>query len=274
MSGSLRLVLGAFVATTVCWLGTAAYCQRPLRSPGPTEQVLEQSAEADRYTFVVFYKVKDVATQNMVNTVKQHLAGKQPAVVTLLQVGNPQEKPLIDKLGVGRAAMPLCVAFAPNGAVTGLFRKLPSQDDVAKAFVTPTMTLCMKAMQDGKIVLVCVQDGPDTPTPIAVQDFQEDPQFKDRVATVTLDPTDPAEGEFLEQLQFDASNKEQIATVLLAPPGVLVGKYKATTAQSEIAAELHAAGKCCDDPNCKHHKAAPANTKSAAGARPPAVRRK
>lgn len=275
MSRRLRPVFGALVLMTVCWLGTAGYCQRSAHAAtGPTEKVLAQSADADRYTFVVFYKVKDVATQNMVNSVKQGLAGTQNStIITLAQVGNPQEKALVDKLGVGRAAMPLCVAFAPNGAVTGLFRKLPTKDDIAKAFVTPTMTLCMKAMQDGKIVLVCVLNGPDTPTPIAVQDFQDDPQFKDRVATVALDPTDPNEGLFLEQLELDAANKQRIATVMLAPPGVLVGKYQATASHAEMAAELHAAGKCCDDPNCKHHKPAPANTKSAAGRKPSTVRR-
>jgi hypothetical protein len=112
----------------------------------------------------------------------------------------------------------------------------------------------MKAMQDGKIVLVCVQSTPQSTTPPAVLEFQADPDFKNRIATVDFDPQDPAEGDFLKQLTMDAANSEKIATVMLAPPGVLVGKYQASATQSQIAAELHAAGKCCDDPNCKHHK--------------------
>jgi hypothetical protein len=40
--------------------------------------------------------------------------------------------------------------------------------------------------------------------------------------------------------------------VVMAPPGVLVGKFIGSTTKDQIAAQLHAAGKCCNDPNCKH----------------------
>jgi hypothetical protein len=35
---------------------------------------------------------------------------------------------------------------------------------------------------------------------------------------------------------------------------VLVGKFGPAVTKDEIAAALHAAGKCCNDPNCKHNK--------------------
>ena len=150
--------------------------------------------------------------------------------------------------------MPLCVGFAPNGAVTGLFQKVPTAEEFANAFVTPTMSRCMKNMQAGKIVFVCVQGSTDASVATGVSSFQSAPEFKDRVATVALDTTDPAEGDFLKQLEIDAANSANITTVLLAPPGVLVGKYTAEVSFEKMAADLHAAGKCCDDPNCKHHK--------------------
>jgi hypothetical protein len=42
--------------------------------------------------------------------------------------------------------------------------------------------------------------------------------------------------------------------VVLAPPGVLVGKFPASATSDQIGAALHAAGKCCNDPNCKHNQ--------------------
>jgi hypothetical protein len=42
--------------------------------------------------------------------------------------------------------------------------------------------------------------------------------------------------------------------VIMAPPGVLVGKFAAATTRDQIVTKLHAAGKCCDDPNCKHNQ--------------------
>ena len=234
---------------------STTFAQQAQSALSPAEQVLEMSGQQGRFTFLVFHKTEDAAKQAMVAAVKRGIADKAgDASIAFVSVASPAEKRLVDKLGISRAPMPLCVAFAPNGAVTGLFRKAPSVNEVTKAFVTPTMTRCMKAMQDGKIVLVCVQSSSQSTIPAAVIEFQADPDFKNRIATVDFDPQDPAEGDFLKQLTMDAANSENIATVMLAPPGVLVGKYQANATQSQIAAELHAAGKCCDDPNCKHHK--------------------
>lgn len=220
-----------------------------------TVQVLEQSAQQGRFTFIVLYKSNDAATDAMVRNVKLGIAPKAgDAELTFVKITDPGEKHLVDKFGVSRAPMPMCLAIAPNGAVTGLFRKTASAADIAKAFVTPTMTRCMKAMQDGKIVLVCVQSTERTPTPLAVTDLQSDPQFKDRIATVSLPTNDPAEADFLAQLQIDANNSAGVGTVMLAPPGVLVGKFPPSATMSEMTAALHEAGKCCDDENCKHHK--------------------
>jgi hypothetical protein len=50
--------------------------------------------------------------------------------------------------------------------------------------------------------------------------------------------------------------------VLMAPPGTVIGKYAATATKDKLAADLHAAGKCCDDPNCKHRKMAKSKGKA------------
>ena len=57
-----------------------------------------------------------------------------------------------------------------------------------------------------------------------------------------------------------------ISAALLAPPGVLIGKYNSAATKNEVMAALHKAGKCCDDPNCKHNHGTstqrPANSRS------------
>jgi hypothetical protein len=250
----------ALLATIVSLVATAAYCQQP----SPAEQTLANNAEAGRYTLLVFYKQEGPATQSMLQAVKQHTSSRtDEASVILVPVGHPSEKRLVEKLGISRAPMPLCVVMAANGAVTGLFQKAPSAQEVANAFVTPTMLHCMKAMQDGKIVLISVERNGDGTPAAAVTGFQADPHYQNRVATVSFNPADPRETDFLKQLDLDADNKGAIATILLAPPGVLVGKYKANASHAEMAEELAAAGKCCDDPNCKHHKHTHTNAKSA-----------
>jgi hypothetical protein len=223
--------------------------------PSKAEQMLQQNAEQNCFTFVVFYRSNDATAQKLATAIQNSIAQKtEPATLAFARVTDPAEKPLVDRLGVGRAPMPLCVAFAPNGAVTGLFQKTPSAEEFAKAFVTPTMSRCMRAMQDGRIVLLGVQVSSETPVPTGVSNFQAAPEFKDRAAILTLDTSDPAEADFLKQLEIDPANSGNIATVMLAPPGVLVGKYTAEVSFEQMAADLHAAGKCCDNPNCKHRK--------------------
>ena len=239
--------------------GVSPACAQQLRktSGSRAEEALSLAASNGQFTFVVFYKTDGPAAQAMVGALEKGIAAKpDEATLVFVQITSPAEKKLVDKFGVSRAPMPLCLAVAPNGAVTGAFRKAPSADDVVRAFVTPTMTRCMKAMQEGKVVLVCLQNTQPAPTPAGVAGLQADPHFKDRIATVSLATDDPAEADFLAQLQIDADNSEGIATVMLAPPGVLVGKFSPSTTADEMAAALHEAGKCCNDENCKHHKKA------------------
>lgn len=66
----------------------------------------------------------------------------------------------------------------------------------------------------------------------------------------------PAEARFYEQLKLDPSKVNSPYAVLIAPPGALVGHFDAQTSADSIAAAIHKAGKCCDDANCKHNKAA------------------
>ena len=112
----------------------------------------------------------------------------------------------------------------------------------------------MKSLQQGKLVLVCVNQAPPAAYSQAVQDFQADPQFKDRIAVVSMQASDPNEAPFVTEMQLTAAEANNSTTVFLAPPGVLVGKYDVNATQAHMAAALHKAGQCCDDPKCKHSK--------------------
>jgi hypothetical protein len=121
----------------------------------------------------------------------------------------------------------------------------------------------MKSMQDGQIVLACVQTASKLTVPPGVKELCDDPSFKSRSTVAFIHAGDPAEAQFLMQLQVDTASKAP-TTVLLAPPGVLVGKFGFNATKDQMAAALHKAGKCCDDPNCKHGHGQP--TSQPAGA--------
>ncbi len=229
-------------------------------STSKAQQTIDRAAEEGKYTFLLFFKQNDEATKAMAATIKAGLTDKaEQAVVASAQVGLPAEQALVTKYDVSRAPMPMTVVIAPNGAMTGIFSQKVTVEALNDAFVTPTMMVTMKSLQAGKLVLVTVQGSAKGAAPAALKDFQSDPHFKDRLVSVSMQAADPLEGKFLGQMQLDPKAKST-HTVLLAPPGVLVGKFDAIASKDEIAAALAKAGKCCDDPNCKHHQAAPAPT--------------
>lgn len=263
----------------ILWVSTLAICVAVSATPVSAQQVkqpaaagakavLQQAAKEGKYTFLMFYKQKDAATDAMAATLKDSLADKaEKAVVAYVQVSNPAEQALVTTYGVSRAPMPMAIAIAPNGAMTGMFAQKVTPETLDGAFVTPAMMFTMKNLQEDKLVLVTVQGSAKTPAPVAVRDFQSDPHFKDRIVTASISAADPEEAKFIGQMQIDPK-AEVTHTVLLAPPGMMVGKFDAAASKDEIAAALAKAGKCCEDPNCKHHQQPPrAATQPSSGAK-------
>ena len=221
--------------------------------PVKSQQVLDQSAEEQKYTFLLFYREDHQATRTMAQALQTGLAQRSgQATLCYVSVTDPAEQAVVKRFGVSRAPLPFTLAVAPNGAVTALISQKITDAQIASAFVTAGMADCMKAMQDRKLVLVCVQTTPRSQTPAAVVEFQNDPEFRDRLKVISIQSSDRAEAPFLKQMEIEPASLRGPAVVFLAPPAVLVGKFTTSSTKAEMAAALHAAGKCCDDPNCKH----------------------
>lgn len=256
------LVFKSAVLFAVAWMSAAFISQAQAQAPAVgSQQVLATSAEQGKFTFIVFYRDDNDVTRAMANAVNESVAKRTDrAVATFVQITNPAEQAIVKQFDVSRAPMPMTLVTAPNGAITGVFPQKVADEQMATAFVTPAMTHCMKGMQDGKLVFLCVQSTPQPTVPQAVNEFLADPQFKDRTKVVLVQAADPAEAQLLGELEVGAA-ANQASTVFFAPPGVLVGKFGAVSTKAEIATALHKAGKCCEDPNCKHghnHAAKPA----------------
>ncbi|MBS0262411.1 MAG: hypothetical protein JSS02_10715 [Planctomycetes bacterium] len=220
----------------------------------PAQRTLDQSADENKFTFIVFYKTDTPAVRAMLKSAKDGVAKRSDkAVVALVQITDPAEKPLVDQFDVARSPMPLTLAVASNQAVTGIFSKELKDEHIEEALVTPTMTRCMKSLQEGKLVFVCLNKADVDAAPPVVSEMQLDPEFASRIAVTSLSIGNPEEARFLKQLQVDSRQFRTSTAALLAPPGVLIGKFNGASTKDEVTAALHKAGKCCDDPNCKHN---------------------
>jgi hypothetical protein len=113
------------------------------------EQAKDTASKQNKYTFIMFWKKKDNATSAMWKNLGSSLEGRMnQATYTQVRANDPAEANLVKKYGVSRAPMPLTLAIAPNGAVTGSFVKRINKVNIVKSFVSPAKSQCMKTLQD------------------------------------------------------------------------------------------------------------------------------
>ena len=245
------------IALAGSWLLLAsAGVAQHARGDGSLQDTLNQSAETGTFTVVVFHRERVEANQAFHQQAQAALTPHaEKTVLATARIDDPAEKALIEKLGIGRAPMPMAVVIAPNGAVTGLFPRTITSEQIASALVPPTMMACMKELQNKKLVFVCLTRTDRVEVPQGVADVQHLEQFKDRIAVVGMRLDDPAEARFYEQMKLSPSDVDGPYAVLIAPPGAMIGHFDARATADQIAAAIHKAGKCCEDENCKHNHA-------------------
>ena len=115
------------------------------------------------------------------------------------------------------------------------------------------MTRCMLAMQNRKLVLLCVHGDEQAVPPQGVAEFQSVPCFQKTAEIVHMNVNDPSEARFLGELEIPRETRGT-TTVFMAPPGVMLGKYPANVTKEQLIKKLNDAGKGCGDKNCKHCK--------------------
>lgn len=256
-NGLLLLVLSAATGLT----GSQTYAQTASRADGttaqqsPGDQKIAANSKAGHTTFLLFYRSNDRLTQAVYGTLKAGASKRKDAAILPIQVDDRAERGLIERFDVTRTPLPAVVSLAPNGAVTGVFSQQIKPEEVDGAVVSAGYAKCIKAMQSGQIVLLCVQPAARGFVPKGVQDFQADRLYRERTQVVNISATDPGEAQFVKQLGLNARSASP-QVVFMAPPGVMLGAYDANVTHAALATKLAAAGKCCDDKNCKHNQTA------------------
>lgn len=247
----LKMLSTAAMAALMILAGSPAVMAQQVSG---TQQAATRAAAEGKYMFLLFYKQNDNATKAMARTLNEGLSARSgQASLAYVNANDPAEQALVAKYEASRAPMPITLAIAPNGAVTGVFTQRIKAESIDGAFVTPTMMFAMKSLQEGKLVLVSVEGTSQSPSPTAIREFCSDPHFRGRVAATSVRVSDPRETTFLKRMQLDRRARTT-TTLLLAPPGVVVGKFGPSASKNDIASALLKAGKCCDDPNCRLKK--------------------
>jgi hypothetical protein len=208
------------------------------------EAAMRSAASAEKYLFIYFYNGQDEqtrTTKGKFDSIVRKLAERPKSIS--VDISDPSEKAVVAKLGADRAPMPLVLAVAPNGAVTAGLGAEFTEEQMTGAFVSPCTEQCLGALQQGRLVLLCVQGASTKLNDEAmkgVRSFAADPRFAGFTDIVTLDPRNQAEAGFLGNLQVDPKTSEAV-TVLLAPPGTAVARFIGKTDSNEMAQTLQTA---------------------------------
>jgi hypothetical protein len=209
---------------------------------------ISRAAEANKYMFVLAYRTDDEATK----VARQALAtalekSADRALTTAVDITDPLERGFVAKYGLARAPMPLVLALAPNGAVTRSFTEPLDEAQFDTAFVSPCAQKSLKALQERKLVFICVQNDQTRHNAEAmkgVKEFAAEANFAKTTEIIPLDPADAAEESFLKQLKVDPKTAEAL-TVFMAPPGTTVATYTGETKKDVLVATAKKAAKGC-----------------------------
>ncbi len=226
---------------------SAKDAEKAKASPGTA--AMKTAAKNHKYLFIYFWRDDTQQSREMRGVFQAALAKMADKANSFeIQVGDVTERKVVDRLGVSRSPTPLVLAIAPNGAVTKGFVTRFDAKQLREAFVSPCTAECMKALQERKLVLLCVQPALPRVKQVSlqqgVQDFTADDEYVKNSRVVFLDAGDAAEAAFLKDLRVDPKTTAKV-TVLIAPPAKVVGTFVGEVTKDELVAKLKAAQSCC-----------------------------
>ena len=218
-----------------------------LTSTGNGMEAIRKASDAEKYLFAFFWKGDDDQSIAMRRVFDQTMAKETDRADSVaVDITDESQKEIVEEYGLDRAPMPIVLAVAPNGAITGGFPTSFEEKDLLNAFVSPGTAECIRPLQENKLVLLCLQNADTKSNEDAtkgVRAFKEDERFAKATEVVVLDPSDSAEAKFLGDLGVSPET-ETAMTVLMAPPGAPIGMIEGPTTKESFVDMLAKAQAC------------------------------
>ena len=257
--GGLALTALLLVSAAGCGKGTAATQSQtdasraasPKAPLTPTEKAMERASREGKYSFLLFYRPGERASEAMRATferAKRKLAAK--ASFFSVDIAAKAEAGLVGKYDAQRAPLPLTLAIAPNGATVRAFTKPVDEQALAGAFVSPKTAEITKALQDKKVVALCLQ-GPSTKhnreSKRAAETFVADRALAGQGIVIAADPSQ--EAELVKRCGLIPPPAEA-TIVILVPPGNMVATVAGATTKEALLQKLQSASSGCSSGGC------------------------
>ena len=232
-----NLVASAFAVFLASGVGATAQEQ------SAAEQ-LAQSAAAQQYSYLMFFRADDAPTQAMRETITAQVEkSPEKTVFVPVLVTDPSAAAVVSKYDATRMPLPCVMGIAPNGAVTGVYPVKVEPEQLARAVLTPKYSEMVKALQEQKIVVLCMQPANGGTTPAGIGEFAALPTFKGRTHQITVQADDQTEAHFYERMKLP-TDLPATTVMVFAPPGSFVGKWDANVRGATIGQAVHQSGRC------------------------------
>lgn len=237
---------------TMIFLGILSFCSLSLFADD-SSRFIQNAVSENKHLFIFFYKDQNEKTLLLQNVFDQAIQKMGEQVKSIkVKANDPSEKSIIERFNLKRTPMPFVLVLAPNGAITGGFPSF-TEEQLMDSISSPGAASCLKALQDRKLVLLCLQNNQTVNNEAAlkgVNDFKADPRFASATEIVLIDPSNTKEHKFLNQLALD-TRSSQATTVLISPPAEVIGTYQGHTTKSQLASDLQkATSGCCGPGGC------------------------
>ena len=208
---------------------------------------LEAAAAQGRTAFIL---VVDQGTEGAAQARELILAAMTQAEnSTLVELDrtDPQNADLVAKIRVSGARVPLILVAASNGVIAG---GLPASQATAENLLamvpSPKKAEVLQALQAGKAVFINVSRQDMAAQSSAMANCAAAcGQMNDQGVTIEIDPDDPRETGFLEQLKVDRAANEPVTLVINAKGQITQTYTGATDVGSLVTAATKSAGGCC-----------------------------
>lgn len=224
---------------------SAQAAQEAAVSPGM--KAIDEASVAGKTIFVFCWKTNDDQCKRMLPIFESAMKNIGEAAHSMsVNVTAPEEASLVKEYDLSRMPMPLVLALAPNGAITGCYPLNFSENSLRQGIASPGLATCLKAIQDHKLVLLCVQNAtmPAAQSVIsAAEGFKANPQYGAATVVINIDPKDESEQKLLSTLKVDPKTTEAV-TVLLAPPGRSVARFEGPVTTEQIVLKIKASSTC------------------------------
>jgi len=248
----INVKLAVAAAVVVCTVfgsmqlqASAQTAQEPVTSPGM--KAIDAASIAGKTIFIFCWKTNDDQCKKMYPIFESAMKNIGEAAHSVsINVATPDEAAIVKKYGLSRMPMPVVLAIAPNGAITGCYPLNFNENSLRKGIASPGLAACLKGIQDHKLVLLCIQNS-SMPSAQSVKSaatgFKVNRQYGAATVVINIDPTDPSEHKLLSSLKIDPKTPNTV-TVLMAPPGRSVARFEGDLTTEQIVAKIKASSTC------------------------------